>query len=357
MTLAARLHSARLLLPYLIPLSHLLSSSLPLVCDHSHLSTYLCSKEVSSSRAGVVIKGYLPTPSLQRAHPKSLAIPHCYSLPFTLVHCYRIVTPATMMLTVSPRSPRSPQRRFTMLESSTNTSSSANLLHPTPSNNGLRTRVRRSMSSGSFGLGENSGKELTAGQRKALEDKKGSRHADVIDTWDPTGLGSASKSATRPSSLHPSNHLTTYSVWHHAGPYDAAAPSRNQNLPPTKAPMQAFGERPVQAPLKQGPSMISLASPPVPPAKEVNPDAVPRRSHATAMKHGSTSRRVSGGGLTGQYSTSMPSSGGYFPDANAAPMDEATLARQERQRQREEKRRALKAAWGIDNRECCDQSV
>lgn len=58
------------------------------------------------------------------------------------------------------------------------------------------------MSSGSFGLGENSGKELTAGQRKALEDKKGSRHADVIDTWDPTGLGSASKSARHSHILH-----------------------------------------------------------------------------------------------------------------------------------------------------------
>ena len=31
--------------------------------------------------------------------------------------------------------------------------------------------------------------------------------------------------------------------------------------------------------------------------------------------------------------------------------DEAEVARRDRQRQREEKRRALKAAWGTDNRE------
>lgn len=61
------------------------------------------------------------------------------------------------------------------------------------------------------------------------------------------------------------------------------------------------------------------------------------------------SRRVSGGGLTGQYSTSMPASGGYFPDADAE-VDEAALMRKERQKERDSKRRALKAAWGIDNR-------
>jgi hypothetical protein len=45
----------------------------------------------------------------------------------------------------------------------------------------------------------------------------------------------------------------------------------------------------------------------------------------------------------------MPASGGYFP--NPDDMDEAALARKERQNQRDAKRRALKAAWGIDNRE------
>jgi len=59
---------------------------------------------------------------------------------------------------------------------------------------------------------------------------------------------------------------------------------------------------------------------------------------------------MGGGGLTGQYSTSMPASGGYFPDVNQLP-DEAANARKERQKQREEKRKALKAAWGTDTRE------
>ena len=55
-------------------------------------------------------------------------------------------------------------------------------------------RPRRSNSSDSYGIPEKKDtRELTAGQKKAQEDKKGSRHADVIDTWDPTGLGSASE--------------------------------------------------------------------------------------------------------------------------------------------------------------------
>jgi hypothetical protein len=55
--------------------------------------------------------------------------------------------------------------------------------------------VRRSMSSDSYGFQKDDAavKTLTAGQRKAAEDKKGSRHADLIDSWDPTGLGDASE--------------------------------------------------------------------------------------------------------------------------------------------------------------------
>jgi len=48
----------------------------------------------------------------------------------------------------------------------------------------------------------------------------------------------------------------------------------------------------------------------------------------------------------------MPASGGYFPDPDEQ-VDEAGLQRKERQKERESKRRALKAAWGIDNREVC----
>jgi hypothetical protein len=45
----------------------------------------------------------------------------------------------------------------------------------------------------------------------------------------------------------------------------------------------------------------------------------------------------------------MPASGGYFPDPDAQ-VDEAAMQRKERQKEREAKRRALKAAWGIDDR-------
>ncbi|OCF36475.1 hypothetical protein I316_01724 [Kwoniella heveanensis BCC8398] len=220
------------------------------------------------------------------------------------------------------------------------TSSSAGLLGPTsPVSGGTKTRTRRSMSSDSYGFNQQDHtamRELTAGQKKALEDKKGSRHADVIDTWDPTGLGTA--------------------MWHHSGPYDAAAPSRNTNLPTSKAPMQAFHPPPVQSPPRTGPTTISLSSPPVPPAKDIPTDGaerVPHRRAPSGNKHGipANTRRVSGGGLTGQYSTSMPASGGYFPAMSDEPTDEAELMRRERQREREAKRQALKAAWGIDTPE------
>jgi hypothetical protein len=64
-----------------------------------------------------------------------------------------------------------------------------------PTSPATKGRPRRSNSSDSYGILEKKEtKELSAGQKKAAEDKKGSRHADVIDTWDPTGLGSASES-------------------------------------------------------------------------------------------------------------------------------------------------------------------
>ncbi|WRT67268.1 uncharacterized protein IL334_004235 [Kwoniella shivajii] len=219
------------------------------------------------------------------------------------------------------------------------TSSSSHLLGPTsPSSGSTKTRTRRSMSSDSYGFNQEMPviKELTAGQRKALEDKKGSRHADVIDTWDPTGLGTA--------------------MWHHAGPYDAAAPSRNTNLPVSKAPMQAFRAPPVQSPPPKGPTTISLSSPPVPPAKDVPVEQSDKPAHRRGQSGNrigapAASRRVSGGGLTGQYSTSMPSSGGYFPNMGGVPQDEASFARMERQRERDAKRQAIKAAWGIDTPE------
>ncbi|ORY27199.1 hypothetical protein BCR39DRAFT_560142 [Naematelia encephala] len=217
---------------------------------------------------------------------------------------------------LSSRPSRRPYRSNT-----TTTSSSANLLAPaSPERSKMRTR--RSLSSDSYGLDAGQ-KEVAAGQRKTAEDKKASRHADVIDTWDPTGLGSA--------------------MWHHSGPYDAAAPSRNTNLPPSKAPMRAFNGAPVQSP-PRGPTTISLSSPPVPPSKDL-PEGNGHKRAQSAMRAQATRRQS--GGLTGQYSTSMPASGGYFPDPDEGT-DDASTARRDRQKQRDDKRRALKAAWGTD---------
>ena len=115
--------------------------------------------------------------------------------------------------------------------------------------------------------------------------------------------------------------------------------------------MQAFNGAPVTFPPRTGPTTIALASPPPPPppAKDAG-DGVSKRAQVATRHAPSTSRRAGGGGLTGQYSTSMPASGGYFPDMEE-PTDEAALARRERQKEREQKRKALKAAWGIDTRE------
>ena len=222
-------------------------------------------------------------------------------------------------------------------------------LNSTTTTSPTKTRPRRSMSSDSYGL---DAVAITSGQKKAAEDKKGSRHADVVDAWDPTGLGSASESPF--SFIEPI--VAHASVWHHSGPYDAAAPSRNTNLPHSKAPMQAFHGQPITSPPRTGPTTISLSSPP-PPVPGKSPAGEQPETGARPIKKGQTvmrekhtqSRRISGGGLTGQYSTSMPASGGYFPDMDAME-DEAAMARKERQRERESKRRALKAAWGIDTR-------
>ncbi|KAL1406825.1 hypothetical protein Q8F55_006234 [Vanrija albida] len=153
------------------------------------------------------------------------------------------------------------------------------------------------------------------------KDRKGSRHADVIDTWDPTGLGSA--------------------MWHHAGPYDAAAPSRNLNTPAAKAPMYAFG---TSAP-KDGQSPAAAA-----PAPSPHSVPVPPPKDSAGERRGSA-RPISGrasGGLSGQYSTSVPS-GSYFPEHQSVPENDGDD--HPGRRRQTDKERALKAAWGIDTPE------
>lgn len=232
--------------------------------------------------------------------------------------------------TVHPR-----RTKFSRAQTGTTTSSSSTsylLGSSPPSGHTNKIRTRRSLSTNSYGFSGDAPAmaALTEGQRKGVDEKKGSRHADVIDTWDPTGLGSA--------------------MWHHAGPYDAAAPSRNANLPTTKAPMKAFHKSASPVVPPRGPNTISL-SPPAPPAKDT-PRDIPESDRRRPSRGISTGRRSAGGGLTGQYSTSVPKDGGYFPNIGEEdPQDEATLARIERQRERESKRKALKAAWGIDTPE------
>lgn len=102
--------------------------------------------------------------------------------------------------------------------------------------------------------------------------------------------------------------------------------------------MQAFNGPAAAQPARTGPPSISLVSPPTTKEEVRRVPKAPRRTS---------------GGLSGQYSTSMPASGGYFPDLEQAD-DEVAIMRKERQRQREEKRRALKAAWGTDTRTYSD---
>lgn len=127
--------------------------------------------------------------------------------------------------------------------------------------------------------------------------------------------------------------------------FDPAAAAAQLQEAQQQQKMQQEAQQQVPTMPRPAPA-VSLASPPLPPAKDNN-EGPTRRAQAVLDKK-PTTRRTSGG-LTGQYSTSMPTSGGYFPNMDE-PADEAELARRDRQRQREDKRRALKAAWGIDNR-------
>ena len=100
--------------------------------------------------------------------------------------------------------------------------------------------------------------------------------------------------------------------------------------------------RPSTSPAKPG------APAPDVPEKDV-PVAVPEKTEPrrVAVQRAGSSR--TGGGLTGQYSSSVPSAGAYFPQDDE-PTNEAELARMDRLREKEMKRRALKAAWGVDER-------
>jgi hypothetical protein len=209
-----------------------------------------------------------------------------------------------------------------------------------------------------------------------VKNKVGSRHADVIDEWDGSGFGR--------------------SMLHHSGPYDAAAPSRNdvKKVGQSRAPMKAFrdvsggidpavgaintagsSKRPSDATYTENPfDDDNLAMSPLSPsemdkaflpalgagAASSSNDASRRGPHKThhkkhSSKYGQNMTSPRGEGLTGQYSTSLPASGGYFPShgaggASGEQNDWEVDERRRREREREHKHKALQAAWGIDER-------
>lgn len=102
---------------------------------------------------------------------------------------------------------------------------------------------------------------------------------------------------------------------------------------------------PVAAPARQA-SAISIGTTPNP-----REDSGEQAVVGGRRPSGAAARRRSSGGLSNPYSSSLPASGGFFPDTHHEEADEGDYSRRERDRQREEKYRAMKAAWGIDTRE------
>ena len=75
--------------------------------------------------------------------------------------------------------------------------------------------------------------------------KKGSAHADVIDRLDFSGVGPSMSFFITVIPSFP--HRRVPPVFHHDGPFDACAPSRNRHR--TKAPMLAWSSTPGENPL------------------------------------------------------------------------------------------------------------
>ena len=249
-------------------------------------------------------------------------------------------------------------------------------------------------------------------------EKRPSKHADLIDKWDGSGLGK--------------------SMWHHSGPYDAAAPSRNdaKERGAERAPMGVFDPRkgsrvteldvkalqakeavdqsgasgtattpgssgvparPVHERFRSGsitramssgdsklsPGLEQEVALPSLGSGNLNqqyPGAIPMTARPNrGGRKNSTHSPITGvyGSLQEEYSSSVPTSGGgYFEVASPAKGSGSAGAmaaspggkrfstggdmsahaaedeeRRMRQKQREDKRRALQAAWGIDERE------
>lgn len=201
-------------------------------------------------------------------------------------------------------------------------------------------------------------------------------------------------------------------MWHHSGPYDAAAPSRNdaKERGAERAPMGVFdprkgskvteldvkalkhvGNEPGSAPLSSAQSggaarpqhgrfrsgsitrVTQMDSSKSSPGLEqevtlpalLNAGAIPMTARPSRPGR-KTSINSPGiyGSLQEEYSSNLPSSGGYFesssPRAVGSPGKRISMGpsddpdeeeRRIRQKERDQKRRALQAAWGIDERE------
>ena len=72
--------------------------------------------------------------------------------------------------------------------------------------------------------------------------KKGSQHADVIDRLDFTGVGPSTSHLLVTQTDQDNKHISLPLVFHHDGPFDACAPSRNRQR--SKAPMAAWSPQP-----------------------------------------------------------------------------------------------------------------
>lgn len=212
------------------------------------------------------------------------------------------------------------------------------------------------------------------GLTQAHSEKRPSRHADVIDQWDVTGLGK--------------------SMWHHSGPYDAAAPSRNdaRERGAERAPMAVFDPRKGSQVTAQDSRALERENDPEKGRSKRRSSSAARRNvdlgdnedgdvvlptlgtsaiPMTARPSQRNGRKLSAsspgvyGSLQEEYSTSVPTSGGYFPTStdggNVAGLESPKKGRnsvflddedeeKRRQKEREQKRRALQAAWGIDER-------
>ncbi|KAF7339519.1 hypothetical protein MSAN_02166300 [Mycena sanguinolenta] len=93
-------------------------------------------------------------------------------------------------------------------------------------------------------LGPRSLSQDSPADKSKKANKKSSKHADVIDKLDFTGVGPSTLVSVLVVQSSDHHHIAT--VFHHDGPFDACAPSRNRQK--SRAPMMAWSGRPEDQP-------------------------------------------------------------------------------------------------------------